>query len=196
MTPPKEAPILDLPSRSECLRLMRERRMLAHIIDHSLRVAEVSMLVARRLTQAGADIDLSLIEAAALLHDIAKIESLTTRTDHALAGQELIRSMGYPEVLGLVIRHHVRLPEDDMPCPVECEIVNYSDKRVNGDVIVSLTERFDYIRGRYGRTEDIVRRITELEGRTRELERRLFARLPFRPEELVRHLEVFLLEEA
>ena len=166
--------------------------MLAHIIDHSLRVAEVATCLGRHLSLAGQTLDLALIEAASLLHDIAKIESLQSRADHALAGEETVVSLGYPQILGQVIRHHVRLPEPPLECPAECEIVNYSDKRVNGNLIVSLRERFDYIRGRYGRTEEIILRISELEERTRQLERKLFARLPFTPEELeatlTRHL--------
>jgi putative nucleotidyltransferase with HDIG domain len=178
-----------IPSRADCLRLMRERRVLDHIIEHSLRVAEVATLLGRRLVLAGERLDLPLIEAASLLHDIAKIESLAARIDHALAGQEVVTSLGFAEALGEVIRHHVRLPEGGLNCPAECEIVNYADKRVNGSVIVTLRERFDYIRGRYGRTQEIIARITHLEERTRELEIKLFARLPFGPEELEAHLE-------
>jgi putative nucleotidyltransferase with HDIG domain len=181
-----------VPAREDCLRLMRERQMLENVFEHSLRVAEVAALLSRHLSAAGMPLDLPLIQAASLLHDIAKIDSLKTRADHAQAGQEVVASLGLAPALGEIIRHHVRLPEG--ACSAECQVVNYSDKRVNGAIIVSLTERFDYIRGRYGRTADIVARITELEGRTRALEERLFTRLPFRPEELADHLEAFLLE--
>ncbi len=181
-----------IPTREDCLRLMRERQVVEHIIEHSLRVAEVATLLGRSLLVAGEWVDLPLIEAASLLHDIAKLDSLKARTDHALAGQELVTALGLPPALGQAIRHHVRLPEDGAACPAEWEIVNYSDKRVNGTLIVTLRHRFDYIRGRYGHTGEIIARINRLEERTRELERRLFARLPFSPEQL----EDYLLEST
>ncbi len=185
-----------IPTREDCLRLMRERQMMAHIVEHSLRVAEVASLLASGLTRAGELLDLPLIEAASLLHDIAKIDCLQTRADHALAGQELVVSLGFTPALGQVIRHHVHLPEDEAEEPLirraECEIVNYADKRCNGSLIVTLTERFDYIRGRYGRTADIVARINQLEGRTLTLERKIFARLSFGPEQLRECLEEHL----
>lgn len=181
-------PLPQLPSREECLRLMRERQVMAHIIEHSVRVAEVALFLAQGLMRAGERCDLALLEAASLLHDIAKLDSLKTRADHALAGQQLVVSLGYPPALGHLIRHHVRLPEGAMQCQCECELLNYADKRVNGSVIVTLTERFDYIRGRYGLSAEIVERITQLEERTRELERKIFARLPFQPEGLAQAL--------
>jgi putative nucleotidyltransferase with HDIG domain len=188
-------PAHQIPSREDCLRLMREHRVMAHIIDHSLRVAEVALLIGRGLLRTGEDLDLPLLEAASLLHDIAKLESLTTRADHALAGQELVTALGYAPALGHLIRHHVRLPEEpETFCPLECEVLNYSDKRVNGSLIVSLGERFDYIRGRYGRSEEIIGRINQLEERTRVIEVRLFTRLPFTPEELAAALDATLNE--
>jgi hypothetical protein len=65
---------------------------------------------------------------------------------------------------------------------------------VNGSLIVSLGERFDYIRGRYGRSEEIIGRINQLEERTRVIEVRLFTRLPFTPEELAAALDATLNE--
>lgn len=189
--PPQERHI---PTREDCLRLMRERQVMEHVVYHSLRVAEVAALLAQSLERAGESLSLPLVEAGSLLHDIAKLESLKTRADHAAAGQEMIDALGYAPLLGQVIRHHVRLPAEGYPCPVECEIVNYSDKRVNGSLIVTLTERFDYIRGRYGHTRDIIVRIDQLEERTRSLERKLFVRLPFAPEELASVLDRFLME--
>lgn len=183
---------MDIPGRDACLSLLRERKLMEHVVQHSMRVAEIAGLLARRLIAAGCEIDLPLTLAAAMLHDIAKIECLTSRADHAEVGQEIVTALGYPAPLGEIIRYHVRLPahmHEEGSSLAEAHIVNYADKRVNGIILVSLTERFDYIRGRYGRTEDIVRRITELEGLTRGLERRLWGRIGLEPNDLLALLE-------
>ncbi|MFH0810560.1 MAG: HD domain-containing protein [Pseudomonadota bacterium] len=192
-------PDLTVPNRQDCLRLLRRRQVLGNVVEHCLRVAEVAKTLSRGLIRAGGTIDLALVEAAALLHDIAKVESLKAKVDHALAGQRLLGSLGFAPAVGHIVRHHVRLPdpgaEDELLCRMECEIVNYSDKRCNGGCVVSLAERFDYIRGRYGHTEEIIGLINKLENHTLELECRLFVRLPFSPEDLEEYLEPCLTED-
>jgi uncharacterized protein len=84
-----------IPTREECLRLMGQYRMLENIIHHSLEVAKVALFLSVELNKKGQSIDLSLVEAASLLHDLTKTECLKTKEDHAQTGSQLLKEMGY-----------------------------------------------------------------------------------------------------
>jgi uncharacterized protein len=139
-----------VPNREECLRLMREYGMLENIVAHSLEVANVALFFSIELNKKGQKIDIGLVEAASLLHDLTKTECLKTREDHAQTGSQLLKGMGY-ERIGDVVAQHIWLCKEGDPSSVsEEEIVNYADKRVMHDRIVSLEERFSDLKERYG----------------------------------------------
>jgi hypothetical protein len=66
----------------------------------------------------------------------------------------------------------------------EAEIVNYADKRVLHDRIVSLAKRMEYIFERYGKGPEHRERISWLWEKTILLENRIFTELPFLPDDL------------
>jgi uncharacterized protein len=174
-----------VPDRAECGRLLDLHRVPAHIRRHSEQVARVALQLARGLNVQGADLDLELIEAGALLHDIAKADCLASHRDHAREGGEVLRREGYLRVAALVERH-VELGAWDPDGPfTEAEVLNYSDKRVRHDEVVTLAERFEDLVARYGgrhpEAEARIRRNWEV---TRAVERKIFAGLPCGPEEL------------
>ena len=122
------------------------------------------------------------------MHDITKTRSFKTRENHAQTGGQLLAEQGYPEV-GELVRQHVRL--DEYPHPVvlgEMQIINYADKRVLHDQIVSLDERLNYILERYGETPEHTERIHWLWEKTLELEAKIFEDLAVVPHELNRLL--------
>ncbi|MCP4605045.1 MAG: HDIG domain-containing protein [Proteobacteria bacterium] len=138
----------DPPSRERCLALMGEYEMLLNIRDHSLKVCQVSMVIARVIQKAGAPIDLALVEAGALLHDITKTKCLGTKENHAETGEKLLAELGYPKT-GRVVGEHI-IPDDRGDTLTPAEIVAYADKRVLHDKVVDLEERFGYLMERYG----------------------------------------------
>lgn len=173
-----------VPSKNECFELICRMDMMDHIVAHSLRVCQVALVLADGLAKDGARLNRELIRAGALLHDITKTRSFATRENHAESGGLWIDELGYPAV-GSIVRQHVKL--DDYPQEAlfsEAEIVNYADKRVLHDQVVSLERRMHYIVERYCRKEADKRRIAWLLEKTRELEARIFGRLAFDPEEL------------
>jgi uncharacterized protein len=129
-----------------------------------------------------------LVQAAGLLHDITKTRSFETAENHALTGAQVLADFGYPQV-GNLVRQHVRL--DDYPehqILSEAVIVNYADKRVLHDRIVSLDERMSYIQERYGSRPEHRHRILLLWQKTAALEKQIFTCLPFSPDDLIHHL--------
>lgn len=174
-----------MPGRAECERLLDLYGVPPHIRRHSEQVARVALHLSRALRRQGATLDLGLLEAAALLHDISKAACLASHRDHAREGGEVLRREGYGSVAALLERH-VELGAWDPEGPVtEAEVLNYSDKRVRHDEVVTLAERFEDLVIRYGsRHPGAEARIRCNWDVTRALERKIFGCLPFGPGEL------------
>jgi len=174
-----------VPSIQACYRLMDMYHMLDNIRAHSVVVAKVARLIACGLQAAGIDISLDTVTVGALLHDIGKTGSLTSGVDHSQLGRDICLSHHFDEIAPIVAEH-VRLKEYTVNGNYsEKEIVFYADKRVNHDQVVSLHERLHYILGRYGRgQEPLSQAIQKNFALCRQVEDKLFCKLPFRPEDL------------
>ena len=164
---------------------MHKFGMLDHIVSHSIEVAKVALFLSTELNKKGQRIDLDLVEAASLLHDLTKTESFKTKADHAVTGAQLLKRMGFERV-GVVVAEHVQLSEGkDLLSISEEEVVNYSDKRVQHDRIVSLRKRFRDLKDRYGQGKRSLVKIERLEKITSELENKIFSILQIDPEHLL-----------
>ncbi len=167
---------------------MNQHGMLENIVSHSLEVTRVALFLCDGLNKRGQRIDSDLVEAASLLHDLAKTECLSTKEDHAHQGYELLRKMGY-ERIGEVVAQHVQIWKEGNPSRVsEEEVVNYADKRVCHDRIVSLETRFDDLRDRYGKGQTSLGQLKGLEEATLAIERKIFSILQMDPNDL-EHLQ-------
>lgn len=174
------------PTREECLQFMAKYQMLPNIWEHSILVTEVALVLGEALEAAGIVLSLPLIEAGALLHDIAKSACLRNGGNHALMGAEWLRQAGHPRVAE-IIQEHVYLSPRTLEAAriLEAEVVNYADKRVMHTKIVPLAVRFADLRVRYGRDAEAITRITALEAQTRRLEDKIFAPLTLTPQDLL-----------
>lgn len=150
--------------------------MLPHILQHSLTVSRVAVLLARTLNSHGGGYNLAEIEAASLLHDITKTRSLSSGENHSLTGAAAVAQLGYPGVAD-IIRQHVT-PDSGGNSITAAEVVSYADKRVLHDRVVSLAERFAYLKERYGRSPRDIHRIDCARQRTERIEQRIAALLP------------------
>jgi len=158
--------------------------MMDHIIDHSVMVSNVAMFLSLKLKKYSPDLDTRLATSAALLHDITKTRSFNTNEIHSKTGGEMLTNLGYPEV-GDIIRQHVILDSYKTNSPVsEQEIVNYSDKRVLHDKLVSLRQRLEYIKVRYGTKKKYRQQIQTMCVDTFNLEKKIFFHLDIRPDQL------------
>ena len=172
------------PDKEECLRLMEQHGMLGNIIAHSLEVCKIALFLSGELNKRGQRIDLGLVEAASLLHDIAKTVCLRTKEDHTQAGYHLLKEMGYERV-GEIVAQHVWLSKKGDPMSVsEEEVVNYADKRVRHDQIVSLEERFLDLKNRYGKDQRSIVYLEKLEKTILGIENKIFLILKIHPEDL------------
>ncbi|MBW2148386.1 MAG: HD domain-containing protein [Deltaproteobacteria bacterium] len=170
-----------IPSAGQCIEIMKRHNMRANIMRHSIRVRDVAVFIAAKLVEAGHELDLSLVEAAALLHDITKTRCLSTGERHAETGRRLLEEMGYHRV-AQVVGSHVRLHGWRTSRRItEDAVVNYADKRVMHDRIVDLDRRYADLRARYGTNPKALAYLQQMEAETREVEREIFAVLDVDP---------------
>jgi uncharacterized protein len=175
-----------IPTKEQCLELIQQHEMLPHIVRHSRLVTRVALLIARKLNAVGQELDLALVEAGALLHDITKTISIETRENHAETGSDLLTSLGYPGVANIV-RQHICLDPGpfDPDAVTEVEIVNYADKRVKHEEVVGIEDRFEDIWQRYvSKLPGLEARFEEVRQETRLVEEKIFSKIDISPEEI------------
>ncbi|MYL83699.1 NTP transferase domain-containing protein [Desulfovibrio aerotolerans] len=127
---------LDIPTPAEAEALLAIEAVPPQGLAHARGVAAVAVALTRGLNAAGAGLDCELIEAAALLHDVAK-----GQPHHEAAGGRLLDALGFSRAGAIVAAHR----DIDLPpqAPVtEREIVYLADKFVHGSRLVSVPERF------------------------------------------------------
>ena len=145
---------LQVPTGAECRVLLGEVLGVAPgIARHGQAVAEVAVLLGRELNRKGYQLDIPLLEAAGLLHDLAR-----EQPDHARAGAALLRDLGYEAVAELVATHMgFPVPEEG---PVTAgELLYLADKVVQGERRVPLVERFRSAGERHAGDPAILRNI-------------------------------------
>ena len=164
---------------------MEEYGMWDNIVRHSLLVEQVAGVLTEVLLKAGEALDPREVMAGALLHDITKTKSIQTRENHALTGQELLENLGYARI-GKIVGCHVLMPMSifSQEAVSAEEVVHYADKRVLHDGIVSLSERFEDLVVRYGKTADARSRLKDLEDQTYCIEKKIFSRIDIEPEDI------------
>lgn len=186
---------MNIPSTNECFRLIREMEMMDHIIDHSIMVSNVASFLALLLKKHAPHLNKELCMSAGLLHDITKTRSFKTKEIHSETGGIMLTSLGYPEV-GDIVRQHVMLDAYETDTPItEKEIVNYSDKRILNDQIVSLNKRMAYIKERYCIKKRFADLFEIMKINTLKLEKKIFRPLDIEPKDLSSHMIIEIKKE-
>ena len=137
---------MEIPSKEQCIEILRRNNTPEHIIEHCKIVCKVAEDVADKLINRGMKINKELVIAASLLHDIERIKD-----NHVTEGAKLLKSMGFLEISEAIRKHSLyKLDEKEIrPETTEEKIVFYADKRVVDDRITSLEERFEDLTKRY-----------------------------------------------
>ncbi len=125
-----------VPSGEECIKLMDDLGTPENVISHGKAVCKKALEIAIKQMSKGVNLDLNLIRAAALLHDIAKLKDR-----HALTGAKYLLEKGYPSVAAIVGDHMTLLPEEEERVS-EKTVVLLADKFIKDTEEVSLEERF------------------------------------------------------
>ncbi len=139
-----------VPDREEAARILAGRRTPAGIVRHSEGVARVAVAAAQMVAAAGIPVDLAVVEAAALLHDIDKPRTRRDGGPHGEVGARLLESMGFGELAAAVSSHPITclLDEDRFPRGWEPVLVSLADKHVE-QTFLTIDERLDRMADRH-----------------------------------------------
>jgi len=143
-----------LPSERMALKLLAESGCSRRVINHCKAVAKVATEIAEACKKKGLNVDIELVQAGALLHDIGR--SKTHSVHHAIAGAEVARSLNLPEPVISIIERHVgggitTEEAENLGWPVksyvpetlEEKIVTYADKLIEGSERVSIEQTIE-----------------------------------------------------
>jgi uncharacterized protein len=130
-----------LPSREQATQLLVANHCPTPVIHHCVGVTDFATKIAQKLQERGYPINLELVEAGAMLHDLGRAKSHTVA--HSVIGAQLAQSLGLPESVVNIIKRHVGAgitadeadalgwPKDNyVPQTLEEKVVAYADKRV------------------------------------------------------------------
>lgn len=127
------------PDRQECLRLLHGNNTPEHVIRHCQAVCDAAVKIGAAMNAHGYDFDLELVQAAGMLHDIARVEE-----EHWLKGGDLVEQLGYPQEAD-IIRAHMFYTFSPMETFHETDLVCLGDRLVKEDEYVGLDKRIQYV---------------------------------------------------
>jgi uncharacterized protein len=138
-----------LPNREQAIELLNKNQCPLQVIRHCIAVADLALETATKLEAEGIKIDLQLVEAGALLHDLGRSKNQTV--NHALVGAEMAKSQNLPESVVKIIKRHVGggitdkeaekfgWPKDKyIPQTLEEKVVSYADKLIDQSNRISI----------------------------------------------------------
>ena len=160
-----------IPTGEEIQEIMQAWNFPEGIRQHAIVVKDIALQIAERIkeTNPDYDLDVSVVEAGALLHDIGRIKS--HGLEHGWIGGLLLREINIDERVVRCAMVHVLggfTPEDIklefpanlkeavkdslIPESLEEKIVCYADKHAEGTVQVNLKKRFSRWFKKHGKT--------------------------------------------
>jgi hypothetical protein len=154
---------MSVPGRIEAAALLLSLDPPAWFLRHSRAVAEVAGWLGARIVRQGIPLDLALVEAAALLHDVDKLlpdDDPASALPHGEGSAAWLAAHEYPELGRAVAAHPVtrlldgeRHPRWAAFASREERVVAYADKRA-GQRLESMDARFGSWRRRYPHVDD------------------------------------------
>ncbi len=140
----------EIPTRNECEAILAKLNVPEGVVRHSRLVSDVARTLAERLNQAGLRLDIGLVVAAGLLHDLAK-----GRSHHDRLGARMLDTLGYSDVAAIVAVH-CDIEFEEGQTPNEAAVLYLADKLVKGDRVVSIDERFYEALQKFARNREVL----------------------------------------
>ena len=179
---------MNLPTRSECEKLFSQYNTPQNVIQHSKKVNQIAVFLATKLKDNGIDINIELVDYASLLHDLVRLPEQVKdpelkKLHHAEVNYQILKDK-YPEIAETVVTHKLENLLDWKTLDNwEKIIVNYADKRVNNDEIVSITDRINLGKKRW-KVKIIEDKSEEILIELKKLEQKIFNKIKLKPEDI------------
>ena len=136
-------------------------------------MAKLALEMAGRLRARDLEVDVELVEAGALLHDIGR--GRVHDASHSAVGGRMIRELGLPEELARIVDRHIGagIPKAEArklglpkgvytPETLEEKLVAYADKLVCGCRVVDISVTIDDFASKLGAGHPAIRRLRDL----------------------------------
>lgn len=156
-----------IPTPKECMGLLASKYVPKKVIRHCQKVARFAQSIALSLKAKNFDVDVDLVLASALVHDISKGQS-----NHAEKGAILLKERGFKEVAEIVASH-MDIDKYEGENLLEAEIVYFSDKLTKEDRTVSLDIRFKVAREKFKDDEIVLKEVERKFKNAQKIEEKL-----------------------
>lgn len=198
-----------IPTREDCYHLMEKYKVPIGIKKHCQAVNTIAVFLAKKLKAAGVDIDVDLVDASSLLHDLVRVVNFYAfeggkheemvvwqqlkdkygHMDHAVAAYEILKDI-YPKVAEVVARHGCEAVIRGDQKTWEDKVVTYADRRVVHTTIVSVEDRYEDAAHRHADFYEKSGLDANAEKkRVLKIEKDIFSNLKFKPEQLLEELK-------
>ncbi|MCX6801499.1 MAG: HDIG domain-containing protein [Candidatus Diapherotrites archaeon] len=165
-----------IPTEKECLEMLAQNNVPENIVRHSVKVKEFALEFAQKMAAKGVKVNLSLVRAGALLHDLDKFETLGTKKMHGTLAWEKLRAKGCYAVAEIARKHLIERVGELSSW--EEKLVYYADKRIIDEKLVSVPERLEFIKQKYGlKDKKLMAKIKESENAILALEKSILETL-------------------
>ncbi len=163
----------EVPTRDEALRLLERTGCSSSVIEHCKAVTSLALQFAKRLIDRGVRVNISLVEAGGLLHDIGRSE--THGVSHGYKGGQIAKALKLPDELVRIIERHVGagipaaeaveigLPEVNyIPETIEEKIITYADNLIDHNQRQSFEASLANLSQKLGQDHPAVERFKKL----------------------------------
>jgi uncharacterized protein len=171
-----------LPNREQAKKLLIDNNCPPNVINHCQTVTDFALEIAHKMRARGLEVNLELVEAGAMLHDIGR--SKTCKVEHSLVGSQIAQKLGLSQEVVNIIKRHVGagitdqeaaslgwLKDNYIPQTLEEKIVCYADKRVDHGKVVPIENEIENLKEKglfeaAERVRNLHNDITQLLGET------------------------------
>jgi uncharacterized protein len=171
---------MNIPTQEKIEELWDKYNLPQNVRSHSIAVANVAVFLAEKLKENGVAVDVELVNAGALLHDIDKIITLG-KGNHGQLAKKMLEEEGFPEVARIAERHLIE-PIVTEKMSWEEKIVSYADKIISQNKVVPFAERMEYINRTYPPDDPKLRQ--KGEEKFKEFEKEIFGIIDMKPEDI------------
>ncbi|MBQ8006115.1 MAG: HD domain-containing protein [Lachnospiraceae bacterium] len=128
------------PNDAQCRALWDQYETPEHIRKHCEAVALVACAIGSALNDAGKNLDIDLIYAAGMLHDLVRLSK-----DHEKEGAEIMRGLGYDGEADIISVHMHYDPFSQIEEVTETDMVCLGDRTVIEHGFVGVNRRYQHI---------------------------------------------------
>ena len=163
---------------SQALKILEDHNLPSNIVKHSLLVTKICAYLADQYE----NVNKNNLLCAAILHDLFKLSD----KDHSKEIYNYLNDISEHKIAEIAYKHDFSaiIDPERKPNMLEEKILNYADKRVQHDKIVTLKERLQGFKARYNPDNEDQEWVIEAQKSYFRLEKELFKHLSISPEDI------------